>query len=70
VELVSNGLKITGREKQILMLVSQNLTSKQIALQLFLSTRTVDSHCYKICRKLEASDRFEAVILARQRGLI
>ena len=68
--LTPDGFKITGRERQILMLVSQNLTSKQIALQLFLSTRTVDSHCYKICRKLNASDRFEAVILARQRGLI
>ena len=51
---------LTGREKQILDLMTLNLNSREIGLQLGLSSRTVDNHCISIIRKLGATDRFDA----------
>ncbi len=57
---------LTGREKQVLDLLCLNLTSKQIASKLCISKRTVDNHCYKICRKMSCKSRFDAVRLWQQ----
>jgi NarL family two-component system response regulator LiaR len=47
--------KLSKTEKKILKLISQNLTSKQIADKLFLSVRTVQNHRTNITQKLEIS---------------
>lgn len=52
---------LTGREMQILDLLTENLSSKEIAQRLSLSGRTIDNHCVKIVRKLGARDRYDAV---------
>jgi len=39
-------------EKQILNLIADNKTSKEIADKYFISTRTVDNHRMNICNKL------------------
>lgn len=52
--------RLTGREKQVLKLIHQGLTNKEIAVQLNLSTYTIENHCKKIFRKLQVKDRFEA----------
>ncbi len=45
--------ELTAAEKQILKLISQNKTSKQIAEKLFISVRTVQNHRNNICHKLD-----------------
>ena len=44
---------LTATEKQVLTLISQNNTSKQIAEELFISVRTVQNHRNNICHKLD-----------------
>lgn len=51
---------LTGREKQILDLLVCNMTSKEIAAALGISSRTIDNHCVTIIRKFQVKDRYEA----------
>lgn len=62
--------QLTGREKQILRLVRDNLTNKEIGNKLDLNPYTVANHCKKFCRKLGAKDRHEAVYIANKNGLL
>jgi DNA-binding NarL/FixJ family response regulator len=58
------------RERQILIEVAKGLPNKAIARQHGISVRTVGNHLQHIFRKLEASNRMEAVLHARQQGLL
>jgi DNA-binding NarL/FixJ family response regulator len=44
---------LTATERRILQLVGQNMTNKEIAGELFISHRTVETHRSNICQKLE-----------------
>lgn len=44
--------KLTPTERQILKLIAENKTSKEIAARFFISTRTIDNHRMNICNKL------------------
>jgi DNA-binding NarL/FixJ family response regulator len=46
---------LTATERRILQLVAENRTNKDIAGELFVSHRTVETHRSNICRKLELS---------------
>ena len=61
---------LSERESQILRLVADGLSNREIAEQLFLSRYTVESHVKRIYRKLAVSSRTMAVRAARQRGVI
>ena len=61
---------LTEREAQILRLVADGLSNREIAEQLFLSRYTVESHVKRIYRKLAVSSRIGAVSAARARGVI
>ncbi|SFC75764.1 GAF domain-containing protein [Parapedobacter composti] len=61
---------LSGRELEVLALVKQGHTNKQIADRLFISERTVKFHLTSILAKLHASTRTEAVNTALQRGLV
>ncbi|WP_265522783.1 helix-turn-helix transcriptional regulator [Oerskovia flava] len=61
---------LTDREAEVLLLVAQGLTNRQIGARLFISTKTVSVHVSNVLAKLGASGRAEAVSLAHQRGLI
>lgn len=61
---------LTEREQQILRLVADGLSNREIADQLFLSRYTVESHVKRIYRKLAVSSRTGAVRVARERGVI
>lgn len=57
------------REIEVLRLVSQGLTNKEIGDALFLSEHTIKGYVKEIMIKLNARNRIEAVFIARQRNL-
>lgn len=61
---------LTEREGDILRLVADGLTNREIAEQLCLSRYTVESHVKRVYRKLAVSSRTGAVREARSRGLL
>ena len=56
--------KLTAREMQVLALVGEGKTSKQVALSLNLSVETVANHRKHICRKLGLHSTAELVAYA------
>jgi len=70
------GLRLTGsavltaREAEVLALVAQGLTNRQIGERLFVSDKTVSVHVSNVLAKLGVSGRAEAVSVAHQRGLL
>ncbi len=61
---------LTRRELEVLKLIAEAYTSKQIADQLFISAKTVDRHRQNILDKLGMRDRVELTRYAIRRGLI
>lgn len=61
---------LTSREKEILNLVAQGLSNREIAEQLFVSRYTVESHIKHIYRKLSVTKRTKAVSTARSLGIL
>lgn len=55
-ENVAQAVTITRREQEVLNLVATGKTSQQIADELFLSVRTVESHRYNIMQKLDINN--------------
>ena len=60
--------RLSERENEILRLVADGLSNREIAEQLFLSHYTVESHVKRVYRKLAVSSRTGAVREARSRG--
>ena len=63
-------VSLSGRETEVLGLVSQGLSNPAIAKQLFLSEATVKTHLLHAFEKLEVSDRTRAVTKAMELGLL
>jgi DNA-binding NarL/FixJ family response regulator len=61
--------ELTVQQERVLMLVARDLTNRQIAVELGLSSHTVKAHLRAAMRKLGATDRRHAVELARSRDL-
>ena len=61
---------ISPREKQVLKLLAEGKSNKQIADEIFLSIETVKTHIKNIFQKLEVKSRMKAVIVGRRRKLI
>ena len=61
---------LSPREVEVLCLVVQGGTSKEVANALFLSKRTVDFHLTSIYGKLQVSNRLQAFREATRLGLI
>ncbi|HEY7793125.1 MAG TPA: response regulator transcription factor [Gaiellaceae bacterium] len=61
---------LTPRELEVLKLIAEAYTSKQIAEALFISIKTVDRHRQNILDKLGMRDRVELTRYAIRRGLI
>lgn len=62
--------RITRREKEILQLIGQGLTSVQIAEQLFISTHTVESHRKNLMEKFDVNSTTAVIRLATEYGLL
>lgn len=61
--------ELTDREREILRLIVQRLTNREIADRLVLSPKTVSNHLSNIFSKLQVTDRAEAILRARDAGL-
>jgi DNA-binding NarL/FixJ family response regulator len=66
----SNGYSLSEREKEILSLLVEGLSKKQIAEKIFLSHHTVDSHLRNIYAKLEVHSRSSAISKAIREKLL
>jgi DNA-binding NarL/FixJ family response regulator len=65
-----NPAGLTARQVDVLRLLSQGCTNAQIASQLVVSVRTVDSHVAAVLGKLGAASRHEAVACAAELGVL
>jgi len=61
---------ISGREREVLMLVANGLPNREIGAELGISDKTVETYLLRITTKLGARSRTEAVVVAIQRGII
>ena len=61
---------LTDRELQVLSLLAQRHTYKEIAAQLFISPGTVRQHTYQIYQKLDVHNRRKAVAKAQTLGIL
>ena len=62
---VSNPFGLTNRQVEILRLLAQDLTNREIADRLSLSAKTVDHHVSAILAKLQVTSRAQAAAIAR-----
>src|SRR5215467_15824152 len=62
--------RLSAREREILKLLAEGLTVKEIATRLNLSIKTVDVHKYNLMRKIDVHDRAELIRYAIQKKLI
>lgn len=61
---------LSPRELEILTLVARGMNNKEIAAQLVIAEGTVKNHLSNILAKLNARDRFQAVVKARELSII
>jgi len=63
-------LNITKREMDVLGLIAQGMSNREIAEKLFVTENTVKTHSSRVFDKLGARRRTQAVQLAKEHGLI
>ena len=61
---------LTGREREVLQLVAEGLSSKEIAISLGVSTKTVETHRSNLMNKLNIRKASKLVRVAIQEGLV
>jgi len=61
--------ELTNREREVLELVANGISNKEIAQKLVISPKTVRNHVHNIFTKLHVNSRFQAIMLAREAGL-
>ena len=67
--LAEGDLGLTTREAEVLRLVAAGRTNREIADELFISTKTASVHVSNILRKVGATTRGEAAAIAHREGL-
>src|SRR5436305_4374441 len=63
-------LRITPRELEILELIAQGLSNREIAAKLYVSENTVKTHSSRVFDKLGAKRRTQAVQVGKELGLL
>ena len=69
-EHAQSSLGITEREREVLQLLADGRSNKEIAARLGLSPNTVKTHIARLFEKLRVARRTEAILLARELGLV
>jgi two-component system, NarL family, nitrate/nitrite response regulator NarL len=62
--------RLTPREREILVLIEEGLSNKEIARRLSIEVRTVKNHVHSLLEKLNVHRRGEAAALLRRRGRV
>jgi DNA-binding CsgD family transcriptional regulator len=65
-----NPWNLSNRETEVLGLVAEGLTNREIARQLFITEKTASSHVTHILDKLAVTSRTEAALLAARSGVL
>ena len=63
-------VRLTDRERQILCLIGNALSNRQIAVTLSISEKTVKNHITSLLAKLGVSGRTEALVIALREGVL
>jgi DNA-binding NarL/FixJ family response regulator len=63
-------VSLTRREKEVIQLISEGLSNKEIGEKLILSTHTIDSHRKNLLSKFNAKNKAELVKKAMEKGLL
>lgn len=66
----SGATVLTPREREVIVLMAEGLSNKQIAAKLSISEHTAKFHVNSILQKMDAQKRVEAVVRAAQQGLL
>lgn len=66
----AEAFSVTAREHDVLLLVAEGMTNKEIGARLSITEDTVKKHVQNLIRKLGAADRTQAAITALRMGLI
>jgi NarL family two-component system response regulator LiaR len=62
--------KLTAREREVLALLGEGLSNKDLAARLFVAEKTVKTHVSSILSKLRLADRTQAALFAVHHGLV
>ena len=62
--------RLTARERDVLRLIARGYTYKEVAAELFISVKTVETHVSSVLRKLQLSNRRELSRWAADRRLV
>jgi DNA-binding NarL/FixJ family response regulator len=62
--------QLTAREREVLRLIARGYTYKEIARQLDIATKTVETHVSSVLRKLQLSNRHELTRWATERRIV
>jgi DNA-binding NarL/FixJ family response regulator len=62
--------RLTPREREVMRLIARGYSYREVAGELFVSVKTVESHVSAVLRKLQVSDRHELARWARARHVI
>jgi len=62
--------RLTTRERQVLQLIAEGKTNRQVAEQLGVATKTIDSHRSHLMRKLNIHDQTSLVKYAIRKGIV
>ena len=61
---------LTSREREVMQLIARGYTSKEVASELFISIKTVETHVSHVLRKLQLSNRGELALWAAHQRIV
>lgn len=62
--------RLSAREQEVMRLIARGYAYKEVASELFISIKTVETHVSAVLRKLQLSSRHELTVWASQRRLL
>jgi DNA-binding NarL/FixJ family response regulator len=62
--------RLSQREREVLRLIARGYAYKEVARELFISVKTVETHVSSVLRKLQLSNRHELTRWATDRRLV
>jgi len=62
--------RLSGREREVLRLIARGYTYREIATELHISVKTVETHVSSVLRKLQLSNRYQLTRWATERRIV